>query len=255
MEFSEKVKFPSLVDELHTIEEQCWGRMLCELAESNTLVGLRVAIGRDSESAACFQFNNMFSGTTATAPTATTFTTDGINIPLNTVVGQYILCGGRFGIIQSNTSAGSSVLTIDRWYNPAAALPANAGTAAASTPAAGVWYIPSGNVPFGYMALTANAGAAADGTTSLTGEITTVGGGLIRQLATYAHTAAGATSTMTQTFTANGTDALPVTVAKIGIFQGVVQAASRIFFETLINATATLTTSGDQVQITETVTL
>lgn len=254
MEFSGKVKLPSLVDELRTIEEQRWGRMLCDLVESNTLVGLRVAIGRDSESAACFQFNNMYSSTSTTAPTATTYTTDGVNIPSNTVVGQYIVAGNRFAIIQSNTSAANSVLTVDRWYNPSS-LPSNAGTAAASTPAAGVWMIPSGNAPFGYMGLTANAGAAADGTTSLTGEITTVGGGLIRQLATYAHTAAGATSTLTQTFTANGTDALPVTVAKIGVFQGVVQAASRIFFETLINATATLTTSGDQVQITETVTL
>jgi hypothetical protein len=59
---------------------------------------------------------------------------------------------------------------------------------------------------------------------------------------------------LTNTWTANGTDALPVTVAKIGVFQGV-EAASRMFFETLLNAVATLSTSGDQLQVTETVTL
>jgi hypothetical protein len=46
-----------------------------------------------------------------------------------------------------------------------------------------------------------------------------------------------------------------VTVSQIGVFQGVVVAASRMFFKTALNANATLTTSGDQVQVTETVTI
>jgi hypothetical protein len=46
-----------------------------------------------------------------------------------------------------------------------------------------------------------------------------------------------------------------VTVAQIGIFQGVVLAASRMVFRTVLNATATLTTTGDQLQVTDTVTL
>jgi hypothetical protein len=86
----------------------------------------RVAIGRDIESPSLLQFANGFQGTATTAPTATTFTTDGVNIPVNSVVGQYIVTTSgaiRFGIIQSNTSAANSVLTIDRWYD-ASALPA-----------------------------------------------------------------------------------------------------------------------------------
>ncbi len=214
----------------------------------------RVAVGRDIESASLLSFVNSYRGTATTAPTATTFTTDGVNIPVNQVVGQIIATGTVFGIIQSNTSAGNSVLTIDRWYD-ANALPATAGTAAASTPSAAAWQIIAGNAPGAYMGLTATATTAVDGDTTLTGEITTAGGGLIRSLSTYAHTAAATTTTLTKTFTANGSDSLPVTVAQIGIFQGVLVASSRMIFRTVLNATATLTTSGDQLQVTETVTL
>lgn len=247
---------PALVDELMCIEEERWGGMLCELANAGVLQGTRVAIGRDIESDASFAFAGTYKGTTATNPTATTFTTDATNIPLNTVVGYYIITTSgntRFGIVQSNTSATNSVLTIDRWYDPAS-LPANRGVAAASTPTAGLWLIVPGNVPAAYMGLTANNGAAGDGDTTLTGEITTASGGLIRQLATYAHTVSGTTSTLTKTFTANGSDSLSVILAKIGIFQGV-EAASRLFFESLLNATATMALSGDQVAITDTLTL
>jgi hypothetical protein len=214
----------------------------------------RVATGRDIESQSLLNFGNGYRGTATTAPTATTFTTDGVNIPVNSVVGQLIVTGTVFGIIQSNTSAGSSVLTIDRWYD-ISALPATVGTAAAPTPAAAAWQIVAGNAPGAYIGLTATSTAAVDGDTALTGEITTASGGLIRALGTYAHTAAGTTTTLTKTFTANGSDSLPVTVAQIGVFQGVVVAASRMIFRTLLNATATLTVSGDQLQVTETVTL
>jgi hypothetical protein len=219
----------------------------------------RVAVGRDIESAAAFQWASMYAGTSTTAPTATTFTTDGVNIPANSIVGQFVVrldatAGNRrVGVAQSNTSAANSVITIDRWYDPTA-MPANRGIAAASTPAAGGWCVVPGNAPASYVGLTANASAAGDGDTVLTGELTTAGAGLIRQLATYGHTAAGTTSTLTNTWTANGTDTLAVTIAKIGVFQGV-EAASRMFFETLLNATATLSTAGDQLQVTETVTL
>src|ERR1044072_900520 len=69
-----------------------------------------------------------------------------------------------------------------------------------------------------YIALTANATSPAAGDTTLTAEIATGGGGLIRAAATYAHTNGQATYTLTKTFTANGSDSLPVTVAKVGIF-------------------------------------
>lgn len=104
-----------------------------------------------------------------------------------------------------------------------------------------------------YMALTANATAPAAGDTTLTAEIATAGGGLLRAQAAYAHTAGASTYTLIKTFTANGSDALPVTVAKIGIFNA--SAAGTMAFETLLSATATLTVSGDQLQVTETVTI
>lgn len=105
---------------------------------------------------------------------------------------------------------------------------------------------------FNYVGLTANAAAPAAGDTTLTAEIATAGGGLIRKQVTYAHTAGTNTSTLTGTFTANGTDALPVTVAKIGVFNAV--TGGTMGYETLLNATSTLTTSGDNTAITETVT-
>jgi hypothetical protein len=213
-----------------------------------------VAVGRDIESDALLGFVTGYRGTTATAPTATTFTTDAVNIPLNSVVGRMVSTATVFGIIQSNTSATNSVLTIDRWY-AADALPATVGTAAATTPAAGTWQILPGNAPGAYMGLTATATTAVDGDTVLTGEITTAGGGLIRSLATYAHTLAGTTTTLVKTATCNGTDSLPVTIAQGGWFQGVVVAASRMIFRTVLNATATYSLSGDASTITHTTTL
>lgn len=104
-----------------------------------------------------------------------------------------------------------------------------------------------------YIALTANSTAPSASDTTLTGEITTAGGGLVRAQATYAHTTGQATYTLTKTFTANGTDSLPVTVAKIGVFNAA--SSGTLVFETLLSATATLSSSGDSVAITETVTL
>lgn len=218
----------------------------------------RVAVGRDIESASLLSFAGSAAGTATTAPTATTFTTDGQNVFATTLPGQAIVTTSgatRFGIVQSITNATPSVITIDRWYDPTT-LPANVNAAAATTPTAGAWIIPPGNVPASYMGLTASATAAVDGDTVLLSEINTAGAsGLDRQLATYAHTAAGTTTTLTKTFTASASDTLPVTVAQIGVFQGVVVASSRMVFRTLLNATATFSLVGDQAQVTETVTL
>ncbi len=104
-----------------------------------------------------------------------------------------------------------------------------------------------------WMGLTANSAAPAAGDTTLTGEIATAGGGLVRAAGAYAHTAGTNTYTVTNTFTANGSDALPVTVAKIGVFTAA--SAGTLVFETLLSATATLSASGDQLTVTQTVTL
>lgn len=104
-----------------------------------------------------------------------------------------------------------------------------------------------------YIALTANTTAPAAGDTTLTAEIATGGGGLIRAQATYAHTNGQATFTLTKTFTANGSDTLPVTIGKVGIFNA--SSSGALVWETLLSTTAVLSASGDALTITETVTL
>lgn len=104
-----------------------------------------------------------------------------------------------------------------------------------------------------WMALTANATSPAAGDTTLTGEITTAGGGLIRAAGTYAHTNGTATYTISHTFTANGSDSLPVTIAKMGIFNAT--SSGTLVYETLLSTTATLSASGDALTLTDTITI
>lgn len=104
-----------------------------------------------------------------------------------------------------------------------------------------------------YIAVTANATAPSASDTTLTAEITTAGGGLLRAQATYAHTNGTATYTLTKTFTGNGSDSYPVTLAKIGVFNA--SSAGSLVWETLLSATATLSASGDALAVTETVTV
>lgn len=105
---------------------------------------------------------------------------------------------------------------------------------------------------FNFVAFTANAVAPSAASTTLPGEIATAGGGLVRGQATYAHTTGTNTSTLTRTVTANASDVLPVTIAK----QGVLNASSggTLGYETLLNATATLSASGDSLTSTDTIT-
>lgn len=104
-----------------------------------------------------------------------------------------------------------------------------------------------------FMALTANATAPAGGDTTLTAEIVTAGGGLLRAQAAYAHTNGTNTYTLTKTYTTNGSDSLPVTVAKIGVFNA--SSAGTLTFTTLLSSTATLSAIGDQLTVTQTVTM
>lgn len=104
-----------------------------------------------------------------------------------------------------------------------------------------------------WVALTANSTAAAAGDTTLTGEIVTASGGLIRAAGTYAHTNGTSTYTISNTFTTNANDSLPVTIAKVGIFNA--SSSGSLVFETLLGTTATLSAVGDTLTITQTVTL
>jgi hypothetical protein len=180
---------------------------------------------------------------TASATSATTLTSTGF--VASAYIGQVVVAGSVYGVIASNTT---TVLTVDRWYNPA-----TPGGAAGSTPSGtSAFMIVPGGAPAFFTALTANATAPAAGDTTLTAEITTAGGGLIRKLSTYAHTGGAASYTLTTTFTANGTDALPVTIAKVGVFNSI--SAGTMLYETLLSATATLSASGDALTTTHTVT-
>ena len=102
-----------------------------------------------------------------------------------------------------------------------------------------------------YMALTADATAASVSSTTLTGEITTASGGLIRAQATYAHTSGTTTGTLTKTFTANSNDSRPVTIAKIGVFNAA--SSGTLAYETLLSSTATVTNVGDALTVTHTI--
>lgn len=195
-----------------------------------------------------------FAATSAgSAPTATTFTDSGAAWPTtgDTLAGRVIQTGTVEMVVISNTA---TVATGYRWRNIATPTGAN-GT----TPSATVAYTISPSIaPWPFVGLSANASPSSSDT-ALTSEIVTSGGGLIRKPAPYAHTASATTYTLTPVFTANGSDSLPVTVASIGVFQDVpstpTTAAGQPIFTTSLSATATLAASGDQLTVTETVTM
>lgn len=201
------------------------------------------------------------SGVSTTAPGATAYTLDGVSAPGSTsaYTGQRIIAGSSavgsvWANIISNTNASPPVLTVDRWYN--AATP---GGAAATTPLAGPWMITDGGAPAWFVGLSASAGApgsAPNTNTSLPGEITSGGGGLIRKIAPWAHTASAQTWTLTPVYTANGSDSLPVTIASYGVFCTLIvgdTTANMLYYNT-ISPTATLSSSGDQLTLTITAT-
>lgn len=100
--------------------------------------------------------------------------------------------------------------------------------------------------PGNFIGLTSDNAAPLASDTVLPNEVTV--GSLARAQATYAHTTGTASYTLTKTFTSDQS----VTIYKIGVFNA--PAAGTLVFETLLNAAAVLV-SGDQLQVTETVTL
>lgn len=208
---------------------------------------MKTNVGNDVQASAMAGDLAGYTGSTTSGPTATTATDTGASWTVNAWAGHMVTVGSTYGVIVSNTA---TVLTVDRWYTPA-----TPGGAAASTPSTGVYIILPGNAPSWYTAITANTTGPAGGDTALTGEITTAGGGLIKKLSTYAHTGGTNTYTLTTVFTANGTDSLPVTIGKIGVFNSIVATTGRLLFTTLVSPTATLSASGDQLTLTQTVTM
>lgn len=211
--------------------------------------------GRDIQARTAFGGQVGVSGV-GSAATGTSVTT-GASLTTNAWTGYraYVADTTNHVIVWGNVqSNGASVVTVDRWYN--AATP---GGAAATTPAAGFEYIlaDGGGPSSWFMALsTSVTGLSSPSTnTTLPSEITTSGGGLVRQICPWAHTASTATTTLTPVFTANGSDTLPAVIGSVGTFNSmVVGAVPNMFFNTLLPSTATLATSGDQLTITQTIT-
>lgn len=194
---------------------------------------------------------------TATASSATTLTTNSaVSHATNDLAGQAVYAGtatvvGVYAPIVTNTSGTNTVLTVDRWYTPNAP-----GGAAGTTPATTSPYvIAPGGTPAWYMGLTATNTAFSSGDTTLAGEIVTAGGGLIRKICPYAHTAGTTTTTLTPVFTGNGSDSYPVTIAAIGVMNALTGTTCVLAYHTVLGSTATLSASGDNLTITETLTL
>jgi hypothetical protein len=185
---------------------------------------------------------------TSTGTSATSLTDTGASFSTS-LVGQIVLAGTVYGVIESATS---TVLTIDRWYNPA-----TPGGAAGSTPGATTAYVVlPGCAPALFMALSSSNSSPASGDTTMASEITTASGGLVRAIGTYAHTASATTYTLANTWTANGSDSLPVTIYRSGTFISMVNGWSgSMLSEDTLNASATITASGDQLTLTWTATV
>jgi hypothetical protein len=208
-----------------------------------------------------------FSGTN-TSTTATTLADTGASFPASSggppaqggLVGHIVAAGTTaatmcYGIIISNTA---TVLTVDQWHDKAA--PETVATTPVTTTA--FYIVLPGGAPSFYMGVTANATAFNATDATLAAEIWTSGGGIRRRLATWAHTTGTATYTIANTFTVNGSDTgLPITIAKIGIFQHFVNAtvttsnSGQMLFETVLSSSAVLSAIGDNVAITDTVTI
>lgn len=210
------------------------------------------AVGRDLWANALSNANNGFTGTAASF-TATTLKASGSpGWTVNAYAGQDVYVGAVVGTVLSNTS---EVLTVARWEKP---VERGLTTAAATPTGTPAFSIAAGATPALWMAVTANTSEAGPGygnggtDTVLTGEVNKSEGGLNRAFALFAHTGGTNVYTITNTFTANTHDTLPVTIAKIGVFNA--QNAGRMLFETALGTTATLTSSGDSVAITDTVT-
>jgi hypothetical protein len=203
---------------------------------------------------------------TATGTTITSLTDSGASFTassggppaLGGLVGHVVVSAGVYGTIISNTT---TALTIDQWHSPTA--PETVGT----TPGNVAYVVVPGGFPAFYMGISIATRVFTAADTVLTNDGTTVselwfsGGGLRRRLASWAHTNGTATYTVANTFTANGSDTLPQTIAKIGLFQHFVNTtvttsnSGILLFQTLLSSTATLSASGDNVAITDTVTI
>ena len=225
------------------------------------ITALHLNIGRDQQATNMFGWGYL--GTTGTASsTGTTSLVSasetGVSHSSNDCVGQTIYAGPNssgtgvsvYGIITANTSGTTPTYTVDRWYT--AQTP---GGSAGTTPNGTAKYqVVEGGSPIVFVGLSASTVAPTGSSTTLTGEITTSGGGLIRQIAPVTHSASAATVVLTPVFTANGTDVLPVTIALAGASASITSGYANAY-QTQLSPTATISASGDSLTLTWTFTM
>lgn len=149
---------------------------------------------------------------TATASSATSLTTSGLTA--SAYVDHLVIATPNsagtgstvYGVITANST---TVITVDRWYNPA-----SPGGSAGTTPnaTAGFIIVP-GSAPAVYLALTANTFSPSATDTTLAGELTT--NGFSRAYyTTLTHTGGSTSYSIAHTFTATGTE----TINNEGVF-------------------------------------
>jgi hypothetical protein len=214
--------------------------------------GLLVNTGRDIWAKMQGVWANVLAQQTATASSSTSITATGTPFTASAYIGYIVVDNttGVWGLITANTT---SVLTVDRWYNPATP----AGTAATTPGTTDKFTIVQSAPPAQFIAVSTTNSAPSATDTTMAGEITTAGGGFLRTQATFTHSAGTNTYTMANTFTANGSDtgSLPYVIYRMGLFNGMVVGTTiTMMFETSLNASATITISGDALTVTDTVT-
>lgn len=164
------------------------------------------ALGGGSAPSAQYTGNATSTGSTSLTKSTATFPTAGQGL-----AGCIVACGPNssgtgavvFGVIVSNSS---TVLTVDRWYDPTT-------WGAGSTPNGTCSFqILPGQMPAMFLAVTSDNASPSSADTTLASEATT--NGFARALATWAHTAAASTYTLTVTFTASGS----LTINKEAVF-------------------------------------
>jgi hypothetical protein len=248
-----------------------WDGWYREITAVRRQHNLRLNVGRDQlqrvqnfGDVGSGSLNGLLSTAAGAAPTATTFTDTGATFPTaasgagNTGLQSHFIfvnaatwTSSVFGVILSNTA---TVITIDQWY--AIPLTGAAGTTPGATRPYFVSHYPS---PMYWLALSTSVSAAAatdvtrtadglwgDGTGGGTATEQTANG-LARAFQQVTFPTAGqAQAVHTWTYTTTGA----VTIGKVIWFNSLAAAGTIPFLETLLNATATVSASGDNIQIT-----
>lgn len=208
--------------------------------------------GRELWANAIGNLQDGFTGTVKASESTTLEPAGGPTWSAEQFKGQDVYSGSVVGTVISNST---TVLTVARWENlPNAANPSHSRKEEAAEPpiVSSAFSIASGTTPAAWVAVSADTAEPKPENETLKGEIKTSEGGLIRALATFKYLG-GKEYEVKITFTANVHDTgLPVTLAKIGIFNA--HNGGIMMFESLLTATAEIKEVGDAVTITDVIT-